>query len=300
MRLAAEALEVDYDGVPALKGVSLSVRAGELLALVGPNGSGKTTLLKALAGVRRPKRGVVYLDCRELAALPPREVARRVAALEQAPTVGFDFTVRELVEWGRHPHRPRLGPWTARDERAVQDALQRLGLEGLESRPISGLSGGERRRVFLAMALAQEPEVLLLDEPTAHLDLKHQLEVFERVRRLVEENGLAVVAALHDLNWALRYADRVAVLERGRLVACGPPLDVLQPELVRRVWGVRVQIVSTEDGPWLCPLPLRRSRPRAPHGGTMERDRDHEGGNAHADRVAAAERDGDRLRAGAP
>lgn len=253
------AFAYDSDGVPALEEVSLEIERGELLALVGPNGSGKSTLLKLISGVLRAERGAVHLDLQEIENLSPGEVARKLAALEQERHVGFDFTVREIVEWGRHPHRGRLDPWRERDERAVGRALRLMGLEAFAGRLISELSGGERQRVFLAMALAQEPEVLLLDEPTAHLDLKYQLEILGLVRRLVDEDGLTVIAALHDLNWAARYADRAAVLSQGRLVACGPPHEVFTPELVREVWGVEVRVVRQEGAPWLIPLEPRRS-----------------------------------------
>jgi iron complex transport system ATP-binding protein len=252
-KIRVERLAFAYGGVPALRDVTLEISSGELLALVGPNGSGKSTLLKVLSGVLRPRRGVAYLDLQELGKLPPREVARKLAVLEQEPYVGFDFTVRELVGWGRHPHRGRLDPWRERDERAVQRALQLMGLEALAERLISELSGGERRRVFLAIALAQEPEILLLDEPTAHLDLKYQLEILELIRRLVDDEGLAVVAALHDLNWAARYADRVALLSQGQLMAYGSPLEILTPQLIRAVWDVEVEVVRQNGSLWLVP-----------------------------------------------
>ncbi len=283
-KIHVEGLSFAYNGVPALEDILLEIEQGELLALVGPNGSGKSTLLKLIAGVLRAKHGVVYLDLQEITKLPPREIARRLAALEQERHVGFDFTVREIVEWGRHPHRGRLAPWTERDERAVQNALTLMGLEALSGRLISELSGGERQRVFLAMALAQEPEVLLLDEPTAHLDLKYQLELLELIRRLVDDDGLTVVAALHDLNWAARYADRVAVLSQGRLVACGPPPEIFTPELIRKVWKVTVQVIESPGGLWICPQTVDHD--------TIE--------HSHEDCIAAAERCGDRLRAGTP
>ena len=257
VRLRVEGLSFSYGGeTRALRDVSLEVYEREFLAVVGPNGSGKSTLLRALSGVlpTQGRTGTIYLDFHRLEDLPPRERARQLAALEQEPQVGFDFTVRELVEWGRHPHRGRLSPWTARDEEAVRRALQLLRLEGFAERGITELSGGERRRVFLAMALAQEPHILLLDEPTAHLDLRYQLEILELIRQLVDEANRTAVAALHDLNAALRYADRVAVLARGRLVACGPPREVLTPELVRNVWGVEAEVLSHNGHAFVLPV----------------------------------------------
>jgi len=252
-KIRLRGLSFAYDGVPALADVTLEIEAGEWLVLVGPNGSGKSTLLRLISGVLRPKGGTVFLDFCELAKLSPKQLAQRLAALEQERSVGFDFTVRELVEWGRLPHQGWLGPWREGDERAVRKALRLMGLEALAERPLSGLSGGERQRVFLAMALAQEPEILLLDEPTAHLDLKYQLEILGLIRRLVDGEGLTVISALHDLNWAARYGDRAAVLCEGRLVACGPPAEVFTAELVRKVWGVTVEVVRREGALWLVP-----------------------------------------------
>ena len=251
--IRVEGLSFAYDGVPALENISLEIEEGQLLALVGPNGSGKSTLLQLISGILRPKRGAVYFDCREITRLSPREIARRLAALEQERRVDFNFTVRELVEWGRHPHRGRLDPWRECDERAVRRALRLMGLEALAGRLISELSGGERQRVFLAMALAQEPKILLLDEPTAHLDLKYQLEIMGLIRRLVDDDGLTVIIALHDLNWAARYSDCVAVLSQGRLVACGLPHEVLTTELIWDVWEVDVRLVELDGHLWVVP-----------------------------------------------
>lgn len=253
MSLQARDLHVSYDGTPALVGLSLEVRAGEVLGLVGPNGSGKSTLLGTLAGLVRPERGQVLLDGEPLEERSPRQIARALALLEQAPRLGFDFPVEEVVSWGRLSRRPRLGPWRAEDARAVRWALAVTGLEALRSRPLFTLSGGEQQRAFLAMALAQEPRFLLLDEPTAHLDLKHQLDLLARVRELTRR-GLGAAIALHDLNLAARFADRLLVLSRGRAVACGPPAEVLTPALLARVWEVTAAVRPGPDGPWIVPL----------------------------------------------
>jgi iron complex transport system ATP-binding protein len=220
--------------------------------LLGPNGSGKSTFLRSISGVLGRRAGAVFLDNQELARYSARELARTFGVLEQESAVGFDFTVRELAECGRIPHRRRLASWTERDQAAVDVALQETGTAHLADRTLSTLSGGERQRAFFAMALAQEPTVLLLDEPTAHLDLEHQLDVLTRIRTLAR-NGLTVGVAIHDLNLASRFADRVAVLSQGVLLAVGSPRSVLTRELIRRVWNVDVEIFSSDEGPVVVP-----------------------------------------------
>jgi len=241
MRISIEDLGFAYDGRPVLAGISLEVEEGKILALVGPNGSGKTTLLRNIAGVLHPSAGIVYLDLKELEKFTPRELARHLAAVEQERQVGFDFTVRELVELGRLPHLGRLQRLGAKDREAVRRAMELTQVEEFAERPISQLSGGERQRVFLAIALAQEPKVLLLDEPTAHLDINYQIELMEIVRRRARA-GLTVVMALHDLNLAAYYADRLALLHRGRITALGRPAEVLTPQNIKRTFGAEVVV----------------------------------------------------------
>lgn len=241
MRISVKDLGFAYDGRPILEGIYLEVEEGEILALVGPNGSGKTTLLRNIAGVLKPRSGVVYLDFKELREFTPRELARRLGALEQERQVGFNFTVQELVELGRLPHLGRLERLRPRDREAVRRALALTHVAEFAARPIGELSGGERQRVFLAIALAQEPEVLLLDEPTAHLDINYQIELLEIVRQRAGE-GLTVVMALHDLNLAAYYADRVALLHRGRVAALGEPEEVLTAQNIKEAFGAEVAV----------------------------------------------------------
>jgi iron complex transport system ATP-binding protein len=247
-----ENLTFAYDGRPVLQGITLDVRAGEFLALIGPNGSGKTTLLRAISGVLPVTAGAVYVQVVDRGAhlvseLSAQELARSLAAVEQETYVAFDFTVREIVALGRLPHLNKLQAFSASDQRRVDEVMQRVGITQFAERSVQSLSSGERQRVFIAMALAQEPKVLLLDEPTAHLDLRYQLEIMELVRGLVDR-GLAVIAAVHDLNLAARYSDRVAVLSQGRVVNCGPPQEMLTSELIEEVWGVKVELVHGPDG----------------------------------------------------
>lgn len=230
-----------------LRDVSLGVGRGEVVALVGPNGSGKTTLLRLLTGQLQPQVGSVTYDGRPLAGWRRDELARRVAVLPQQLELPAGFRVAELVEMGRAPHARRLFASTADDERAVARALADADAIDLAGRHADELSGGERQRVLVAMALAQEPELLLLDEPTLHLDLAHQAALLGVIRRLREQRHLAVLAVLHDLNLAAAFAPRVAVLHRGSVVADGPPDEVLTPELVAGTFGVDVDVARTAD-----------------------------------------------------
>jgi iron complex transport system ATP-binding protein len=231
-----------------LRGVSLSLARGELVALLGTNGSGKTTLLRCFAGTLVPSAGDVLFDGRSVVGWRREALARRVAVLPQQLELPGGFRVAELVAMGRAPHARRLFGSTAEDEAAVERALNDADATELADRLVEELSGGERQRLLVAMALAQEPELLLLDEPTVHLDLSHQVALLGAIRRLRARRGLTVLAVLHDLNLAAAFAPRVAVLEAGRVVADGSPLEVLTPELVRRVFGVPVDEARTAAG----------------------------------------------------
>lgn len=231
-----------------LCGASLSVGRGELVALLGANGSGKTTLLRLLAGTLRSTAGSVTLFGRAAERWSRVEVARRVAVLPQSLELPPGFRVAEVVAMGRAPHASRLFGSTAHDEAAVERALVDAEALDLAARPVDELSGGERQRVLVALALAQQPELLLLDEPTVHLDLAHQVALLRTLRRLSAARGVGVLAVLHDLNLAARFADRVAVLDGGGVLADGPPAEVLRPDLVRRVFGVPVDALADGHG----------------------------------------------------
>lgn len=231
-----------------LRSVDLAVPRGELVALVGTNGSGKTTLLRLLTGVLRPDAGEVSFDGRRVTDWRRLDLARRVAVLPQQLDLPAGFRVAELVEMGRAPHARRLFASTEADEQAVIRALADADALDLADRFAEELSGGERQRLLVAMALAQEPDLLLLDEPTLHLDLAHQVALLTAIRRLRDQRGLTVLAVLHDLNLAAAFAPRIAVLDEGRVVADGTPDEVLSPDLVRRVFGVAMDEARTADG----------------------------------------------------
>jgi iron complex transport system ATP-binding protein len=266
-RLVADDVSFAFGERVVVAGVSLSIAAGELVAVLGPNGSGKSTLLRLLAGLIVPAGGAVRLDGRPLPSFGRRDLARRVAVVPQDPRIDFPFTALEVTLMGRAPHQSGLGLPSAHDLAVARAALAQVDAGALAGRAIDRLSGGERQRVFVARALAQEPDVLLLDEPTTHLDLRHQLETHVLVRRLCRERDLACVAVLHDLNLAMAHADRVVVLAAGSVAAAGPPADALTAARIAEVFGVVVTTVAHPTGaaPILVPhgtigAPVARSR----------------------------------------
>jgi iron complex transport system ATP-binding protein len=236
-----EDVAVELGGREVLRDVSLSVPAGEFLALVGPNGAGKTTLLRTVNGLVEPTRGRVEVAGEPVAGRSARDLARRVATVPQETTLGFDFSVRDVVAMGRTPHQSRFSAPDGDDRSAVERALDRTTTAEFADRPVGELSGGERQRVLLARALAQETPVLLLDEPTASLDINHQVATLSLVRELATE-GRTAVAAIHDLDLAARFCDRLALVAGGELVALDIPEAVLTPERLEEAYGVRTVV----------------------------------------------------------
>lgn len=249
-------LRAGYGGREVLHGIDLLFSGGERVALLGPNGSGKTTLLRTLAGTLRPSSGEVALDGTPLVAIDARARARRIAVVPQTFTTPFAFTAREVAALGRTPYVGTFGRPSAADRAAVQRALERTGCVEIAERPLAELSGGERQRAVLAMAIAQEGDVLLLDEPTVHLDPAHQRSTLELVGRLARERGVIVLAVLHDLNLASALADRVVVLDGGRVVADGPPAEVVTGDMVAFVFGPGLVVGTREGIPFVLPRSL--------------------------------------------
>jgi iron complex transport system ATP-binding protein len=241
--LRIESLSVSYSSREILHDISLSVQSGEMLALIGPNGAGKSTLIRAASGVI-PFSGQVRTNGDTFHALTPMQRARYIAVVPQAILLPPAFTVWETVLMGRTPHLGFLGQTSRADEELARRALERVHADSLAERRVGELSGGESQRVLLARALCQSTPILLLDEPTAHLDLQYQVSLLELVRKLVREDNLAVLVALHDLNLAARYSDRVALMVAGRITALGSPREVLTPELISQAYCLPVDVVE--------------------------------------------------------
>ncbi len=265
-RIECTGIRFRYGGPDVLRRVDLAVDAGEVLGLVGPNGSGKSTLLMVLAGLLAPAEGQVQLDGRPLDRLDRRAIARHLAYLPQQFEQAFPFTALEVVLGGRHPHLSWLAFEGREDLAIARGAMARVGLEGLEDRRFHELSGGERQRTMIAAALAQEPQVLLLDEPTASLDLHFQDEVMAVVERLAA-SGTSVVMAIHDLNLALAWCPRIAVLDGGQVVADGPPAAVLTRERLQSVYGSGSHVLHLGDRQVVLPAGPRGPSPGGVDGG---------------------------------
>jgi iron complex transport system ATP-binding protein len=242
--LRAREVVLGYGDRVVVDGVDVAIPAGLVTVVVGANACGKSTLLRGLARLLQPRGGTVLLDGRDLHATPTREVARRLGLLPQSPLAPEGVTVGDLVARGRSPHQRWWQQWSAEDERAVTEAMAATDTTELADRSVDELSGGQRQRVWLAMALAQDTEVLLLDEPTTYLDLAHQVEVLELVAELNATRGRTVVMVLHDLNHAARYAQHVIAMKDGRVVAEGRPDDVVTESLVREVFGLSCAVVA--------------------------------------------------------
>jgi len=255
--LTVEDLVCGYNGTEVIRGLSFSVEEGEFFGIIGPNGSGKTTLFRAIGGTLKPRKGRVLLRGREVSRISRLEMAREVALLPQFMEILFPFTVEEFVMMGRYPHIPRFGRTTRRDLIEVEKSMEMTGTLSLRNRMISELSGGERQRCLLAQGLAQEPRLLLLDEPTAHLDIGHQIEAMDIVRSLNKKRTITVLVILHDLNLAGEYCDRLVLLNDGWIHSSGKPKDVLTYQAIEEVYKT-VVVVSTNpvsSSPYVLPVP---------------------------------------------
>ena len=240
--VSVEDIVAGYDGRPVLRDVRFDVAPGEFLGLIGPNGCGKTTLLRVISGVLPTMKGQVRVEGSGVREIGRRKLAQIMACLLQDLSLDLAFTVREVVLMGRSPHLPRIGGETARDFDVARRVMELCDVSHLAERPITEMSGGERQRVLIAMCLAQEPRVLLLDEPTSHLDIGHQLSVLDLIAKLNRQTGVTVIAVLHDLNLAAEYCQRVLVVDEGRVAALGTPAEVLTAGMVSTVYGTTVLV----------------------------------------------------------
>ncbi|WP_019203657.1 ABC transporter ATP-binding protein [Tsukamurella sp. 1534] len=247
MSIEIAGVDVDLDRRPVLRDVGATVPSGSWTAVIGPNGAGKSTLLRAMLGLV-PSGGEVTVDGADPRRAPARDRARLLAYAPQTPTVPAGMAVFDYVLLGRAPYIPYLGRESESDRRIVRDLLPRLGLDGFAARPVDHLSGGEKQRVVLARALAQQAPVLLLDEPTTALDIGHQQQVLDLIDGLCRDDGLTVITTLHDLSLAGQYADRLVLLAAGRVAASGPPREVLTAELIGTHFGARVRVETGPDG----------------------------------------------------
>lgn len=263
--LQAENLALAYDSALIISDLQVKIPAGKITVLVGPNGCGKSTLLRGLARLLHPKRGHVYLDGKAIHAIPTKQLAREIGILPQSPVAPEGLTVQELVAQGRYPHQRWFQQWSAEDERITQEALSTTSMAEFAARPVDTLSGGQRQRAWIAMTLAQQTEILLLDEPTTFLDLAYQIEVLDLLQEL-NEHGRTIIMVLHDLNQACRYAHHLIAMRNGKIMVQGEPSAVMNEQTVRTVFGVDARIVSDPvTGTPMC-IPNGRAKfRRHPH-----------------------------------
>jgi len=252
MKLKVKDVEFSYASVPVLKDVCIELAASEMLGVVGPNGAGKSTLIRCIDRILVPQKGSIVLDGREIKEMRLLELAKKMGYISQSTSQIFPATVFDTVLMGRRPH---LG-WRSseKDTEKVLEMLQMLNIEEFAMRDINELSGGQQQKVFIARALTQEPDVLLLDEPTSNLDIRHQLEVMDIIKNIVREKGIAAIMAIHDLNLASRYADRILMMNSGKIFSAGDPVSVLTPTNIKRVYGVEAEVNNNNGRPYIVPI----------------------------------------------
>lgn len=237
-------LSLAYEDHMIVKELNLSIPEGKITSLIGANGCGKSTILKAIGRILKPKGGCILLDGNDIRSLPTREAAKKMAILPQTPIAPAGLTVRELVSYGRFPRREGFGRLREKDQEVIDWSLEVTGLSNLEKSAVDNLSGGQRQRVWIAMALAQQTQVILLDEPTTYLDMTYQLEVLELLERLNQENHCTIAMVLHDLNLASRFSDFLVAIQDGRIIAQGPPEEIMNPSVLRETFKIDAEIVT--------------------------------------------------------
>ncbi|EKM0531753.1 iron-enterobactin ABC transporter ATP-binding protein [Cronobacter turicensis] len=257
-RLTGEALTLGYGDFRVADGLNVAIPDGKFTAIIGPNGCGKSTLLRTLSRLMKPLGGQVRLDGEAIQHFATKEVARRIGLLAQNASAPGDITVQELVARGRYPHQPLFTRWRDEDERAVQKAMDATGVTALADQSVDTLSGGQRQRAWIAMVLAQETSILLLDEPTTWLDISHQIDLLELLSALNREQGYTLAAVLHDLNQACRYANHLIALRDGKIIAEGAPSEIVDAALIEAIYGLRCMIIEDPVAGTPLVVPLGR------------------------------------------
>jgi len=263
VKLKIKNVAFNYASVHVLKNICIELAESEMLGVVGPNGAGKSTLIRCIDRILKPQHGTILLDGQNINDMRQMELARKIGYIPQTTAQAFPATVFDTVLMGRRPH---LG-WRSceKDTEKVLDMLQMLNIEEFAMRDINELSGGQRQKVFIARALTQEPDVLLLDEPTSNLDIRHQLEVMDIIMNIVRDKGITAITAIHDLNLASRYANRMVMLSNGKIFSAGDPVSTLTAENIEHVYGVEVKVSNHDGHPYIVPI-----RPVKPNGGGNE------------------------------
>ncbi len=256
LSLKLSGVEFSYDGIPVLENVELKVEEGDFWGLIGPNGSGKSTLLRIISRVLRPYNGAIYIDGKSLDNLSQKAIAQNIACVPQETQTSFAFSVSDIVLMGRFPHLRRFQAEDAEDFKIARESMRRTQTLHLAERPITELSGGEKQRVIIAQALAQEPRLLLLDEPTAHLDINHQLHILDLLNNL-NQDGLTLITVLHDLNLAARYCKHLILLNNGRIEVIGEVKEVFDPDIIRRVFKTDIVVNQSPVTKTLYLTPIR-------------------------------------------
>lgn len=246
--ISVKNLSVSYESNTIIENMDLSIPKGKISIIIGANGCGKSTLLKTISRINKPKGGDIYINGKNIKKVKEKDIAREVAFLPQGPVAPSGLTVRELVAYGRFPHQKLVGGLNGHDNEVIEWAIDEAGLREFADREVENLSGGQRQRAWIAMTLAQETEIIMLDEPTTYLDMSYQLEVLEVLQRLNREKGITVVIVLHELNNACRFADHIIGLKKGSIICEGKPLEVINKETLKKIYGIDASLSTSEDG----------------------------------------------------
>lgn len=266
MKLKVKEVEFSYASVPILKNICIELAESEMLGVVGPNGAGKSTLIRCIDRILAPQKGSILLDEQDIKEMRLMELAKKMGYIPQSTSQVFPATIFDTVLMGRRPH---IG-WRSseKDAEKVLEMLQMLNIEEFAMRDLNELSGGQQQKVFIARALTQEPDVLLLDEPTSNLDIRHQLDVMDIIKNIVSEKQISAIMAIHDLNLASRYADRIIMMNSGKIFAAGDPVSVLTPESIKHVYGVEAEVNHNNGRPYIVPIRAVREKRDENDGGS--------------------------------